>query len=241
MSTLLEIRDLRVWYGASQVLHGVNLSIDAGEAVALAGRNGSGRSTLARAIMGFVRSEGVIRFAGQSLDERRAFEIARLGIGYVSEQRDVFPTLSVRENLQLGIGPRGNARGKTRTARFTLDDAHALFPVLRERARAKAGVLSGGEQQMLSVARALLGDPDLVVIDEPTEGLAGQVVAQLAAALQLLRDRGVAMLLIEQRLVIAARIASRIAVMGHGEVVFDGSPEAFHARPDVTREWLGVG
>jgi len=241
MSTLLEIRDLRAWYGASQVLHGVNLSIDAGEAVALAGRNGSGRSTLARAIMGFVRSEGVIRFAGLSLDERRAFEIARLGIGYVPEQRDVFPTLSVRENLQLGIGPRGKARGRTRTARFTLDDAHALFPVLRERARTKAGVLSGGEQQMLSVARALLGDPDLVVIDEPTEGLAGQVVAQLAAALQLLRDRGVAMLLIEQRLVIAARIASRIAVMGHGEVVFDGSPEAFHARSDVMREWLGVG
>ncbi|WP_109483161.1 ABC transporter ATP-binding protein [Paraburkholderia sp. C35] len=237
MSTLLEIRDLRAWYGASQALHGVNLHIDAGEAVALAGRNGSGRSTLAKAIMGFVRTQGELRFAGQSLEGRRAFDIARLGIGYVPEQRDVFPTLTVRENLQLGIKPRAG----TGAARFTLDDAHMLFPILRERARTKAGALSGGEQQMLSVARALLGDPDLVVIDEPTEGLAGQVVTQLADALKLLSERGVAMLLIEQRRVIADRSASRIAVLGHGEIVFDGTPESFHARPDVMREWLGVG
>ncbi|WP_176053908.1 ABC transporter ATP-binding protein [Paraburkholderia caribensis] len=236
MSPLLEIRDLRAWYGASQVLHGVDLRIEAGEAVALAGRNGSGRSTLAKAIMGFVRTQGVIRFAGQSLEGRRAFEIARLGIGYVAEQRDVFPTLTVHENLQLGLKPRNGGRA----ARFTLDDAHTLFPVLRERARTKAGALSGGEQQMLSVARALLGDPDLVVIDEPTEGLAGQVVGQLAAALMVLRERGVAMLLIEQRLVIADRVASRVAVMGHGEVVFDGAMEVFRARPDVVGEWLGV-
>jgi len=237
MNPLLELRDLRAWYGASQALHGVSLRIEAGEAVALAGRNGSGRSTLAKAIMGFVRTQGEIRFAGQTLEGLRAFEIARVGIGYVPEQRDVFPTLSVRENLLLGVKPRPGKQA----ARFTLDDAHTLFPVLRERARTKAGALSGGEQQMLSVARALLGDPDLVVIDEPTEGLAGQVVTQLAAALQLLRERGVAMLLIEQRLVIADRIASRIAVMGHGEIVFDGSLESFRARPDVTREWLGVG
>lgn len=237
MNPLLEIHDLRAWYGASQALHGVSLQIEAGEAVALAGRNGSGRSTLAKAIMGMVRTQGVIRFAGSSLAGQRTFEIARLGIGYVPEQRDVFPTLTVRENLLLGIKPR---EGK-RAARFTLDDAHTLFPVLRERGRTKAGALSGGEQQMLSVARALLGDPDLVVIDEPTEGLAGQVVAQLAAALTLLRERGVAMLLIEQRLVIADRLASRIAVMGHGEIVFDGTLETFRNRPDVMQEWLGVG
>jgi branched-chain amino acid transport system ATP-binding protein len=237
MTALLTMRDLCAWYGASQVLHGVNLDIDAGEAVALAGRNGSGRSTLAKAIMGFVRTQGAIEFAGRSLAGRRAFEIARLGIGYVPEQRDVFPTLSVRENLQLGLKPRG----KQRAARFTLDDAFALFPALRERARTKAGALSGGEQQMLTVARALLGDPDLLVIDEPTEGLAGQVVDQLAAALKLLRERGVAMLLIEQRLVIADRLASRVAVMGHGEIVFDGPLDLFRRRPDVMHEWLGVG
>ena len=237
MNPLLEIHDLRAWYGASQALHGVSLQIEEGEAVALAGRNGSGRSTLAKAIMGMLRTQGVMRFAGSSLAGQRTFEIARLGIGYVPEQRDVFPTLTVRENLLLGIKPR---EGK-RAARFTLDDAHTLFPVLRERARTKAGALSGGEQQMLSVARALLGDPDLVVIDEPTEGLAGQVVAQLAAALTLLRERGVAMLLIEQRLVIAYRLASRIAVMGHGEIVFDDTLETFRRRPDVMQEWLGVG
>ncbi|MPW17018.1 ATP-binding cassette domain-containing protein [Paraburkholderia sp. CNPSo 3157] len=237
MTALLAMRDLCAWYGASQVLHGVNLHIEAGEAVALAGRNGSGRSTLAKAIMGFVRTRGAIEFAGRSLAGRRAFEIARLGIGYVPEQRDVFPTLSVRENLQLGLKPCG----KQRAARFTLDDAFALFPALRERARTKAGALSGGEQQMLTVARALLGDPDLVVIDEPTEGLAGQVVEQLAAALKLLRERGVAMLLIEQRLVIADRLASRVAVMGHGEIVFDGPLDLFRQRPDVMHEWLGVG
>ena len=237
MNPLLEIHDLRAWYGASQALHGVSLQIEAGEAVALAGRNGSGRSTLAKASMGMLRTQGVMRFAGSSLAGQRTFEIARLGIGYVPEQRDVFPTLTVRENLLLGIKPR---EGK-RAARFTLDDAHRLFPVLRERGRTKAGALSGGEQQMLSVARALLGDPDLVVIDEPTEGLAGQVVAQLAAALTLLRERGVAMLLIEQRLVIAYRLASRIAVMGHGEIVFDDTLETFRRRPDVMQEWLGVG
>ncbi|MEX3932821.1 ABC transporter ATP-binding protein [Paraburkholderia phymatum] len=237
MTALLAMRDLCAWYGASQVLHGVNLHIEAGEAVALAGRNGSGRSTLAKAIMGFVRTQGAMEFAGRSLAGRRAFEIARLGIGYVPEQRDVFPTLSVRENLQLGLKPRSMQRA----ARFTPDDAYALFPALRERARTKAGALSGGEQQMLSVARALLGDPDLVVIDEPTEGLAGQVVEQLAAALKLLRERGVAMLLIEQRLVIADRLASRVAVMGHGEIVFDGPLELFRQRPDVMHEWLGVG
>ncbi|MEM5382556.1 ABC transporter ATP-binding protein [Paraburkholderia phymatum] len=241
MTTLLTMRDLCAWYGASQVLHGVNLHIEAGEAVALAGRNGSGRSTLAKAIMGFVRTQGAIEFAGRSLAGRRAFEIARLGIGYVPEQRDVFPTLSVRENLQLGLKPRGKQRSEQRAARFTLDDAFALFPALRERARAKAGALSGGEQQMLTVARALLGDPDLAVIDEPTEGLAGQVVDQLAAALKLLRERGVAMLLIEQRLVIADRLASRVAVMGHGEIVFDGPLDLFRRRPDVMHEWLGVG
>jgi branched-chain amino acid transport system ATP-binding protein len=237
MTTLLDIRGLHAWHGASQTLHGVDLRIDAGEAVALAGRNGSGRSTLAKAIMGLVRTQGEVRFAGQSLAGRRTFDIARLGIGYVPEQRDIFPTLSVRENLQLGFAQKNRGRA----SRFTLSDAHALFPVLRERARTRAGALSGGEQQMLSLARALLGDPDLVVIDEPAEGLAGQVVAQVAAALQLLRERGVAMLLIEQRLVIASQIASRVAVMGHGEIVFDGALETFRQRTDVMRDWLGVG
>jgi branched-chain amino acid transport system ATP-binding protein len=237
MTALLDIRDLNAWYGASQVLHGVTLQIEPGEVLALVGRNGSGRSTLARAIMGFVRSEGELHFAGRSLAGLRTFEIARLGLGYVAEHRDVFAALSVDENLQLGIAPR--ARGHA--PRFTIDDAYALFPVLGERKRTRAGALSGGEQQMLALARALLGDPDLLVIDEPGEGLANLVMQQVTACLKLLRDRGVAMLLIEQRLVIAQKIASRVAVMGHGEIVFDGTLASFVARTDVMREWLGVG
>jgi len=243
MSALLEIGGLRAWHGASQALFGVDLHIDAGEVVALTGRNGSGRSTLARAIMGLVRSEGRMAFAGQSLAGMRTFEIARLGIGYVAEHRDVFPTLTVHENLQLGIAPnQRNQRNQRRgAAGFTLEDAYALFPALHPRRATRAGVLSGGEQQMLALARALAGAPDLLIVDEPAEGLAGQVVAQVAACLGMLRERGVAVLLIEQRLTIAHEIASRIAVMGHGEIVFDGSFNAFQARDDVLREWLGVG
>jgi branched-chain amino acid transport system ATP-binding protein len=237
MTTLLDIRDLNAWYGASQALHGVTLGIHPGEAIALVGRNGSGRSTLARAIMGLVRSDGELRFAGRSLAGLRTFEIARLGLGYVAEHRDVFAALSVHENLLLGIAPR--ARG--RAPRFTLDDAYALFPVLAERRRTRAGALSGGEQQMLALARALLGDPDLLLIDEPGEGLASLVMTQVADCLRALRDRGVAMLLIEQRLVIAREVASRVAVMGHGEIVFDGALASFLARDDVMSEWLGVG
>jgi branched-chain amino acid transport system ATP-binding protein len=237
MSALLEIGGLRAWHGASQALFGVDLRIDAGEVVALTGRNGSGRSTLARAIMGLVRSEGRMVFAGQSLAGMRTFEIARLGIGYVAEHRDVFPTLTVHENLQLGIASRQHRRA----AGFTLDEAYALFPALHARRATRAGVLSGGEQQMLALARALAGAPDLLIVDEPAEGLAGQVVAQVAACLGMLRERGVAVLLIEQRLTIAHDIASRIAVMGHGEIVFDGSFSAFQARDEIQREWLGVG
>ncbi|SDQ71349.1 amino acid/amide ABC transporter ATP-binding protein 2, HAAT family [Paraburkholderia fungorum] len=237
MTALLDIRELNAWYGASQVLHGVTLQIGPGEVLALVGRNGSGRSTLARAIMGLVRSDGELRFAGHSLAGLRTFEIARLGLGYVPEHRDVFPALSVHENLQLGIAPRSRGR----VPRFTIDDAYALFPVLAERKRTRAGALSGGEQQMLTLARALVGDPDLLVIDEPGEGLASQVMEQVAGCLRMLRDRGGAILLIEQRLVIAQQIAGRVAVMGHGQIVYEGELASLRARGDVIDEWLGVG
>ncbi|MCC8405207.1 ABC transporter ATP-binding protein [Paraburkholderia sp. MMS20-SJTN17] len=241
MSALLEIRNLNAWYGASQALHGVTLDIGPGEVVALVGRNGSGRSTLARAIMGLVHCEGELRFAGCSLAGLRTFEIARLGLGYVAEHRDVFTGLSVHENLLLGVGPATVSRVRGRAPRFTLADAYALFPVLAERKRTRAGALSGGEQQMLALARALLTDPDLLLIDEPGEGLASLVIEQVADCLRALRERGVAILLIEQRLVIAQDIASRVAVMGHGEIVFDGALASFLSRDDVMREWLGVG
>ncbi|MDE1183772.1 ABC transporter ATP-binding protein [Paraburkholderia sp.] len=235
MSALLRIDALRAWHGTSQALFGVNLHIDAGEVVALVGRNGSGRSTLARAVMGLVRIEGGLQFDGHALNGLRTFQIARLGIGYVPEHRDVFPGLSVHENLVLGVASRG------RPPRFSFDDAYTLFPVLKERQRTRAGALSGGEQQMLTLARALLGDPDLLVIDEPTEGLAGQVIVQVADCLKMLRERGIAMLLIEQRLAIARGLANRVAVMGRGEIVFDGSLDALEQHADVKRAWLGVG
>ncbi|GAB5099517.1 ABC transporter ATP-binding protein [Caballeronia sp. HLA56] len=232
MSALLRIHDLHAWHGAAQVLHGVNLSIAEGEIVALVGRNGSGRSTLAKSIMGLVRCEGEMRFRDASLVGLRPFRIARMGIGYVPETRDVFPGLSVRENLVLGERPG---------TRFSVDDAYRLFPVLRERARVKAGALSGGEQQMLALARTLAGDPSLVVIDEPGEGLAPQVLTQVAACLAGLRERGVAILLIEERLTIARMLDARVAVMGHGAVQFDGALGELETRADVQREWLSVG
>jgi branched-chain amino acid transport system ATP-binding protein len=235
MTALLDIRGLNAWYGASQVLHGVDLRVAAGEIVALGGRNGSGRSTLAKALVGLVRTEGSIRFAGEEIVGLRTFDIARRGIGYVAEERDVFPTLSVEENLQLGVGVRRRAHA----APFSIDDAFALFPALAVRRATRAGLLSGGEQQMLVLARALVGGPDLLIVDEPTEGLAQQVGALVARCLCDFRERGGAVLLIEQRFSVASRIASRVAVMGHGEVVFDGGIEALDE--GVLTEWIGVG
>ncbi len=233
MNPLLEVAGLRAWYGASQVLHGVDLRIGAGEVVALAGRNGSGRSTFAKALMSMVATAGVRRFAGTDLAPLRTFEIARAGLGYVAEQRDIFPTLSVDDNLRLGMTKR--------RASFTLADAHALFPILRERRAARAGVLSGGEQQMLALARALLGAPRLLIVDEPAEGLSAPMAARVAACLRALRERGVAILLIEQRLALAPQLADRVAVMGHGRIVFDGTPGALAQREEIVRDWLGIG
>ena len=233
MTRLLEIEGLNAWYGASQVLHGVTLELDEGEVVVLAGRNGSGRSTLAKAVVGLVRKEGTVRFRGRSIEALPTHTIARLGLGYVPEQRDVFPGLTVRENLILGLKP-----GKSRSLPA---DVQRLFPVLRERAGVRAGALSGGEQQMLALARTLVGDPSLVIIDEPTEGLAPNVVVLVAGCLADLKARGVAILLIEQRASVARELATRVAVMGRGRIVFDGSPEAFAADTRVASEWLSVG
>lgn len=208
MTRLLEIEGLDAWYGTRQVLHGVTLSIDEGEVVLLEGRNGSGRSTLAKAVMGLVRAKGVVRFGGQSIMGSPPHAIARLGIGYVPEQRDVFPGLTVRENLLLGL--KSGALSA---------DVMRLFPVLSKRAGVRAGVLSGGEQQMLSLARTLMGKPSLLIIDEPLEGLAPQVVAQVVACLSGLKEIGTAMLLIEQRGKGVGELATRTMVMERGEVV----------------------
>lgn len=231
--TLLSVQDLQGWYGKSHILHGVNLQVGRGEIVSLLGRNGAGRSTLLKAIMGAVTTKGQVLFNGQSLGGQKPHRIARAGVGYVPESRDVFPSLTVRENLILGqkSGPAG---------RWSMEDIFALFPVLRTRAETPAGALSGGEQQMLTICRTLIGDPDLIMVDEPTEGLAPKMVAAVGALLKRIAARGVSILLVEQKLVIALEISDRLYVMGHGEIVFEGTPKGLLDAPDVRAEWLEV-
>ena len=230
---LLQVRGLQAWYGKSHVLHGVDLEVGAGEIVALLGRNGSGRSTTARAIMGLVDCQGEILWHGRSIRGRRTFEIARAGIGYVPEDRAIFPRLTVEQNLLLG-----RQRGKS--GRWRLDDIYQLFPPLGARRQTEAGRLSGGEQQMLTLCRTLLGEPQLILVDEPTEGLATQLVEQVGAFLQQLQREGLAILLVEQKLAIALAVSQRALVMGQGRVVFDGTPAQLLANPAVRREWLEV-
>ncbi|HXY22707.1 MAG TPA: ABC transporter ATP-binding protein [Burkholderiaceae bacterium] len=230
---MLRVENLQAYYGKSHVLHGVDLHVEAGEIVSLLGRNGVGRSTTARSIMGLVDCHGTIQFKGRSLVGLTPFEVARQGLGYVPESRDVFPGLTVEQNLRLGMKQR--VAGK-----WGFEDSYRLFPRLRGRHDALGGVLSGGEQQMLALARTMMGDPELAIIDEPTEGLAPLVVEQIANFLQNLRARGVAVLLVEQKLQIALRISQRLYVMGHGRIVFEGTPEELRARDDVRREWLEV-
>lgn len=231
---MLHIDQLHAYYGKSHVLQGVSFDIAQGEIVALLGRNGSGRSTTAKAIMGLVDCHGTMTFHGQNLVHRKPFDIAHMGIGYVPENRDIFPKLTVHQNLLLGL------KGKVPTGRWQFDDMYQLFPRLRERQHTEAGVLSGGEQQMLTLCRTLMGDPELIIIDEPTEGLAPKIVEQVGVFLQELRHRGVSVLLIEQKLTIALQISDRALVMGHGSIVFDGTPA--HLREDATvrKEWLEV-
>jgi len=231
---VLQAQGLQAWYGKSQVLHGVDFQLGAGEIVAVLGRNGAGRSTLARAIMGHVQCTGSVRLHGVELLGQPVHMRARAGLGYVPESREVFPGLSVQHNLDLGEKP-----GK-RQPRWTFADMYRLFPQLALRRDTPAGVLSGGEQQMLALARTLMGDPDVLIVDEPTEGLAPQLVAQVADFLALLRARGVSVLLIEQKLTMALRIADRCLLMGHGCVVFDGAPAALAADAALRREWLEV-
>ncbi|NDE05427.1 MAG: ABC transporter ATP-binding protein, partial [Flavobacteriia bacterium] len=229
---MLHIDNLHAFYGKSHVLHGVSFNVKPGEIVALLGRNGSGRSTTAKAIMGLVDSQGDIGWKGQNVVGKKAFEIAHLGIGYVPENRDIFPKLTVHQNLLLG--QKGTGKG----SRWSFDDMYQMFPRLLERQHTEAGVLSGGEQQMLTLCRTLMGDPDLIIIDEPTEGLAPKIVVLVGEYLKKLKDRGISVLLIEQKLTIAMKISDRALVMGHGSIVFEGTPEELNANTYIRKEWL---
>ncbi|MDQ3060638.1 MAG: ABC transporter ATP-binding protein [Pseudomonadota bacterium] len=231
---MLQLDNLHAFYGKSHILHGVSFEVRPGEIVALLGRNGSGRSTTAKAIMGLVRAEGSILWKGAQTIGKKPHQIAHLGLGYVPENRDIFPGLSVHQNLLLG--QKGSGQG----ARWSFEDMYRLFPALRERRHTQAGVLSGGEQQMLTLCRTLMGAPELIVIDEPTEGLAPQIVALVSQYLQTLQAAGMSVLLIEQKLTMAMAISDRVLVMGHGRIVFDGTPESLRADAGIRQEWLEV-
>ncbi len=233
-SAMLEVQDLHAFYGKSHVLRGVDLHINPGEVIALLGRNGVGRSTTAKAIMGEVPPRGRVLFKGRDIAGLESHQIARLGLGYVPESRDIFPMMTVRQNLILGI------KDMKRPGRWSVDEMLEMFPNLQRRADNLAGVLSGGEKQMLTMCRTLMGDPDLIIIDEPTEGLAPKIVQQVGDMIAEIARAGVAIMLIEQKLSIALRIAARVYVMGHGEIVYTGTPAEFATREDVRREWLEV-
>jgi len=231
---MLTVTDLHAYYGKSHILRGVTLRVGEGEIVSLLGRNGVGRSTAIKAIMGDVQAHGSVRFRDEELCGLPPYVIARKGLGYVPENRDIFPTLTVRQNLLLGM------KHPRRTGRWTVEDMFQLFSPLRERAESPGGVLSGGEQQMLTICRTLMGDPHLVMVDEPTEGLAPMLVRQVAALLTDIARRGIAILLVEQKLTIALEISHRVYVMGHGRVVFEGGPEDLRRNEAVRKEWLEV-
>ena len=231
---MLEIKDLHAYYGKSHILQGVDLNIAAGEVVSLLGRNGVGRSTTVKAIMGEVPPQGTIRFKGQDIAGLPSYKIAHRGLGYVPENRDIFPGLTVRQNLLLGV------KEIRRPGKWRLEAMLEMFPNLAARADTPAGVLSGGEKQMLTICRTLMGDPELIMIDEPTEGLAPLIVQQVGDLIARIAEAGVAILLVEQKLSIALRISHRVYIMGHGRIVFEGTPADLKRNTAVQKEWLEI-
>ena len=231
---MLKVTQLHAYYDKSHILQGVNFEVGAGEIVSLLGRNGVGRSTTVKTLMGEVAPQGSILFKGEEIAGLKPFEIAQRGLGCVPENRDIFPTLTVRQNLVLGL------KGKHESSRWSIEEMVTLFPHLAARADVAGGVLSGGEQQMLCMCRTLMGDPELIMIDEPTEGLAPKVVEQIGELLQEIASRGVSILLVEQKLSIALKISQRLYVMGHGKIVYEGTPQSLLEADDIRAEWLEV-
>lgn len=235
-SPLLSLQGVHAHYGKSHILHGIDLSIGRGEVVSLLGRNGAGRSTTLKSIMGLVDvTGGRIAIEGRDITNKRPFEIARAGLGFVPEEREVFANLTVDENLRMGEQPK-----RDDAPHWTAAQMFDYFPRLKERSNTRAGNLSGGEQQMLTMCRSLLGNPKVMLIDEPTEGLAPKIVEVIADVIRDIHKRGVSVVLVEQKLTIALKVSTRVSVMGHGRIVFEGPPAQLHERQDVVQEWLAV-
>lgn len=233
---LLCVEDLHAHYGKSHVLHGVSLHLQANEVISLIGRNGSGRSTTLKAIMGLLPpSSGSVTLQGKRMSGLRPYEICRAGIAYVPEEREVFANLTVDENLRMGEQPA--AKGPQR---WTMAQMFDYFPRLKERRNTLAGSLSGGEQQMLTICRSLLGNPQAILIDEPTEGLAPKIVAAVGDCIQDIHKKGVSVILVEQKLAIALKVSTRIYVMGQGRIVYEGTPQEVAGNDQLLAEWLAV-
>jgi len=231
---MLEVKDLHAYYGSSHILQGVNLKVNEGEIVSLLGRNGVGRSTTCKTIMGLVSPKGSIMYQGHEIAGLKPHLIARQGIGFVPEDRWIFPGLTVQQNLELGL------KGRSDKGRWSFKDVFHLFPKLGERSNVNGGLISGGEQQMLTICRTLMGDPDFIMIDEPTEGLAPKLVEQVGILIEEIAQRGISVLLVEQKLNIALKISQRLYIMGHGQIVFEGSPDDLKADDCIRKEWLEV-
>jgi branched-chain amino acid transport system ATP-binding protein len=231
---MLKISDLHAYYGKSHILRGVNINIGKGEIIALLGRNGVGRSTLVKSIMGLVPITGSIIYKNNEILGNATHNIALKGIGYVPENRDVFPTLTVRENLLLGV------KDKNAKAEWTIEEMFSLFPNLKERADVSASAISGGEQQMLTICRCLMGNPEFMMIDEPTEGLSPYMKKTVVELLKKIASKGVSILLVEQKLTVCLKLASKVYLMGHGEIVFEGTPEELNKNDTIRKEWLEV-
>jgi branched-chain amino acid transport system ATP-binding protein len=227
---------LHVHYGKSHILHGVTFQVGKGEVLSLLGRNGSGRSTTLKAIMGLVSlTSGEVRLNGLDLARARPYKVCRAGVSFVPEEREIFANLTVDENLRMGEQPPRND-----TPSWTVDQMFDYFPLLKQRRKTKAGNLSGGEQQMLTICRSLLGNPQVLLIDEPTEGLAPKIVAVVKDAIRDIHRKGVSVVLVEQKLTIALKVSTQVCVMGHGRIVFQGTPDELTNNPQLLKEWLAV-
>ena len=237
---LLQVQGLNAWYGAAQILFDVSLQVGRGEVVALMGRNGAGKSTTLKALMGMVARRGSVQFLGQDIARREPHDIARLGLGYVPEERRIFTDLSVMDNLEVGRQRPRRWPDGTAAPEWTPEKLFALFPNLGEMPQRPGGRMSGGEQQMLTVARTLMGQPLLVLLDEPSEGVAPLIVQQMARTIRALKAQGVSVLLSEQNLPFAEAVADRAYLIEQGEVVHEGRMADVVANPDVRKNCLGV-